>query len=532
MIETTKQEPKISPDSSQGNAHGPTNSTPEVKEELSKVGSSPKRNIFMLGSMILGLVIMVYNLLSPVLFSKKDSTNTPVPTPAAVSAPSTVNADLPPVPQIPEPPKLVEPTPPPAPTPPIEEPTPLPEPPIKTEAAAPAAIDLPLPQPTLPQSLPQALPPTPNIVPPGPQNPQPTNISQSSDETKARIEAKRKSSIILVGGTVNETKSAIETEQNSDFKKRGELAYVLGQGKIIDAVVESAINSDFSGEIRAVVSRDVYSENAKLILIPKGTRVFGTFAADTATGRVTVKWTKMNLESGYTLNMGGVGVDNLGRTGVQGRLDNKYAQQMTNAILTSAFNIGVATGLDRIIPPAASTATAAQTASGVSGIISQATVIASDQNNQTPPNYTVVNIPAGGNDAGATAKINAICALQAQITDQTSSAYTTMGQACITARQTAANPTNAQGALNTLLSSITGLATTAATAAVQSATPTQTQEASKQAFTDVTTAAKKMVENIQFQPTVTIDQGTRIKIYVNKDYVFPKDALNTTKVIH
>ena len=516
MQETSKQEPKITADTS-----GPTTSTPEVKEELSKVGTNPKRNLLVMASMIMGFVVMGYNLLSPIFLSKKTADVTPTPSPNLISSPSSVNADLPPIPQIPLPPKLVDPTPP-------------PPPPVLP--AAKANVDLPTfatpPAPSMPPIVQPAAatPSIPKAIAPNVAN----NFNKSNDEAKQRAEAKRKSSIILVGGASPVDKAnTIEQEQANDFKKRGDLAYVLGQGKVIDAVIESAINSDYEGEIRAVISRDVYSENAKVLLIPKGTRVFGTFTSDTGTGRVTVKWTKINLESGYTLTMAGIGVDNLGRPGVQGRIDNKYTEQMTNAVLTSAFNVAVASGLDRIIPPVTSTATAAQTASGVSSVISQATTIAADPNNQTPqPTYQVQQIAGGGTDGGATAKINAICALQSLITDVTSSTYTQMGTACTTAKATAAAPANASGALNTLLATLTGLAGTSAAAAVTNATPTQTQAASKQAFTDITTAAKNMMGQQQFTPTVTIDQGTKIKIYVNKDYTFPKDAINSTKVIH
>ena len=40
---------------------------------------------------------------------------------------------------------------------------------------------------------------------------------------------------------------------------------VLGRGKILDAIIETAINTDFGGEIRAIISRDIYSEWGKNI---------------------------------------------------------------------------------------------------------------------------------------------------------------------------------------------------------------------------------------------------------------------------
>ena len=44
-------------------------------------------------------------------------------------------------------------------------------------------------------------------------------------------------------------------------------------------------------------------------------------------------------------------------------------------------------------------------------------------------------------------------------------------------------------------------------------------------FKDITDVAKELLEKQKFDPTITIDQGTLIKIYVNKDYKFPKAAI-------
>lgn len=502
MTDQIKQEPQLS---SPQDSSGPTNATPEVKDELSKVAINPKRNLLVAVSMLISMGVMAYNLLLPLFITaKKDSDPEFVPIPKVVSTPSSTEADIPPIPQVPEPPKLVDPNPP-------------PPPPIKAEAEAPLP-------PTSP--LPQAMPP----IPMSSSKPAPviSDVSKDAEAAKQRAEAKRKSSIVLVAGAPINSKTDIEKSQETDFKKRGDLEYVLGQGKVIDAVVESAINSDFVGEIRAVISRDVYAENGKNILIPKGTRVFGAFSVgDATTGRISVTWNKINLETGYTLTIASQAVDNLGRLGVQGRVDNKYTEQMTNAVLTSAFNIAIASGLDKLVPPVTATATASQTSSAVSSLTTLATGIASDPNTSTPPTYPVQN-----NDGGATAKIAAICAQgKSLITDVTSTTYTQLTLACTTA-QAPTGGTTPQQALTSLVATVTGLATSTAQAAVANATPTQTQDASKQAFTDITSAAKNMVAQTTFTPTVTIDQGTKIKIYVNKDYVFPKDAISKSKVVH
>ena len=44
------------------------------------------------------------------------------------------------------------------------------------------------------------------------------------------------------------------------------------------------ISSDIAGEVRAIVSRDVFAEGAKVVLIPKGTRVFRIYEIGTMDG--------------------------------------------------------------------------------------------------------------------------------------------------------------------------------------------------------------------------------------------------------
>ena len=87
----------------------------------------------------------------------------------------------------------------------------------------------------------------------------------------------RKSSIVLIAGVLPK-KTAEQIEEEANFQNRGNMEFVLGRGKIIDAVLETGINTDFGGEVRAVIGRDVFSESGKMILIPKGSRVFGTYS--------------------------------------------------------------------------------------------------------------------------------------------------------------------------------------------------------------------------------------------------------------
>ncbi|MDX5495271.1 MAG: TrbI/VirB10 family protein, partial [Wolbachia endosymbiont of Nomada marshamella] len=68
--------------------------------------------------------------------------------------------------------------------------------------------------------------------------------------------------------------------QSSKATRVGKLGLMVTQGKIIDAVLETAINSDLQGMLRAMVSRDVYAETGDTVLIPKGSRLIGSYSFD------------------------------------------------------------------------------------------------------------------------------------------------------------------------------------------------------------------------------------------------------------
>ncbi len=465
---------------------------PEVQNELSKVATSPKKSFLIL--LIAGGALGYFAF--TLFINNKSSTSVPeVVVPTQVTAPpQAVENEVPEIPKLPEPPKLQDP---------VEEEKPAPTIPVmpSNPAGAPPVPAMPV-MPNSPLLQDEAF----NQ---GESADLPSKLSDSDEATKRKI-AKRKASMILIAGK-EQTKSPEQIEQESNFKYRGDANLLLGQGKIIDAILESAINSDFIGEIRAIVSRDVYAEDGKLILIPKGSRVYGTFnIANQDSGRVGVIWEKVNLANGYSVQIKSDAVDHLGRKGAQGRVDNKFKERMTNSILLSAFNIGVAKGLDMLVtPPPTSQAAASQTQAATS-----------IQNVITATNSNANLLPAQ--------KITAICTqVLALITDTSSTAYTTIQNACAAAPNNA-NPDQALLGLQTAINgAVTSLVTTAATAT----SPTQAQGASKTAFTDITNTAKEMITAQKFTPTITINQGTPIKIYVNKDYRFPKAAVSKSRLM-
>lgn len=128
------------------------------------------------------------------------------------------------------------------------------------------------------------------------------------------------------------------------------LSTTIAQGKIINAVLETAINTDLPGTLRAIVSRDVYPESGRSVMIPKGSRLIGVYNTAVTRGqsRVLIIWTRVIRPDGIDIMIGSPGVDSLGRAGVVGVTDNKYAEIFSAAILTSALSIGAATAADAL----------------------------------------------------------------------------------------------------------------------------------------------------------------------------------------
>ncbi len=184
-------------------------------------------------------------------------------------------------------------------------------------------------------------------------------IGPSQEQLAAELQAKRNSSMLVKngggepGGKQNEvgkdgTVTMKDVTQTSAEKaivgKLNNTDYLIAQGKIINAVLETAINTDLPGTLRAIISRDIYSESNRNILIPKGSRLIGTYQNNVSKGqkRVLITWDRIILTNGLDIMVKSPGVDALGRAGVRGLVDNKYYEIFKNSFLLSALSIGAA----------------------------------------------------------------------------------------------------------------------------------------------------------------------------------------------
>ena len=113
--------------------------------------------------------------------------------------------------------------------------------------------------------------------------------------------------------------------------------HMLARGSVIPAVLESSIDSDLPGLVRAWVAETVYDTvTGGHVLIPRGSRLVGTYGSGAPTGqrRLFVSWTDLLLPDGTPVPLGGtasLGAD--GASGVRGRRSTGIWSALGAAVL-------------------------------------------------------------------------------------------------------------------------------------------------------------------------------------------------------
>jgi type IV secretion system protein VirB10 len=120
--------------------------------------------------------------------------------------------------------------------------------------------------------------------------------------------------------------------------------YELHAGSIIPATLLTGINADLPGTIVAQVCDDVFdSVTGRYLLIPRGTRLVGTYDSKIAQGqrRVLVAWTRLLYPDGSSLDLLGMaGTDPAGYAGFGAKVDEHLSKTFGAALLLSIIGAG------------------------------------------------------------------------------------------------------------------------------------------------------------------------------------------------
>ncbi len=121
------------------------------------------------------------------------------------------------------------------------------------------------------------------------------------------------------------------------------------QGTTLNAVLETAVSTELPGVIRAVVTDDVMSYDGINVLIPKGSRLIGSYNSDVSVvqDRVQIAWNRAVTPDGVSVELGGYGSDALGRSGQAGYVDSRFRERFGSAALISLIGAGPEVVIDR-----------------------------------------------------------------------------------------------------------------------------------------------------------------------------------------
>jgi len=117
--------------------------------------------------------------------------------------------------------------------------------------------------------------------------------------------------------------------------------YEIKAGWEIPAVLEQSLNSDLPGELKALVTSNVYDTATGLYLvIPQGSRLIGKYDSRIAYGQdgVEVIWSRIIYPDASSVDLDGmVGLDSHGNAGLRDKVDRHYRRLVGFSVLTSLF---------------------------------------------------------------------------------------------------------------------------------------------------------------------------------------------------
>lgn len=133
---------------------------------------------------------------------------------------------------------------------------------------------------------------------------------------------------------------------NGTVNKRGDTTMMLLKGTTIPCVLKTKVDSTYQGFTICQVSKDVYSANGKVLLIERGSSVFGEQNIQMSQGkaRVSILWSRIETPKNVSINLDSPATGQLGEMGVDARVNNHFWKRFGGAIMLSVIQDALAVG--------------------------------------------------------------------------------------------------------------------------------------------------------------------------------------------
>ncbi|AGF76307.1 type IV secretion system protein VirB10 [Bartonella vinsonii] len=131
----------------------------------------------------------------------------------------------------------------------------------------------------------------------------------------------------------------------------GNRNYIIAMGASIPCILETAISSDQQGFTSCIISRDILSDNGRVVLLDKGTQIVGEYRAGLKKGqkRLFVLWNRAKTPNGIIITLASPATDSLGRSGMDGDIDNHWLERIGSALLVSIVKDGTNYAKNRLL---------------------------------------------------------------------------------------------------------------------------------------------------------------------------------------
>ena len=124
----------------------------------------------------------------------------------------------------------------------------------------------------------------------------------------------------------------------------GNRSLTLPKGTAFTCALKTKVISAASGFVGCQVLRNVFSDDGRVLLIERGSHMDGEYRVASfrsGTVRIPVLWTRIRTPNGVTVDIDSPGTGQLGESGVDGYVDNRWVERIGAALLLSLINDSV-----------------------------------------------------------------------------------------------------------------------------------------------------------------------------------------------
>ena len=119
--------------------------------------------------------------------------------------------------------------------------------------------------------------------------------------------------------------------------KQGDTTMLLSKGTTIPCVLRTRIDSTYKGFTTCQISKDVYSANGRVLLLERGSTVFGEQNVEIKQGqaRVAVLWSRIETPKGVSVDIDSPAAGQLGEMGIDAKVKTHFWKRFGGAIMLS-----------------------------------------------------------------------------------------------------------------------------------------------------------------------------------------------------